>query len=180
MVVAIYVYLAVAFLVAIVAIRRGRIGWRWFTASVLLSPLLAGLLLILLPRVRAVHPGLVRRGRKWPLNTIPMPADAGIRIIRHADTQLVPCDILINGAVVGAVDPDSVIELRVPSGQLRVEARMAWAESPPLTVRTMPGNRIDIELIHRKDTIWSKIFPTDSHLALRRVDATPIAAHQVA
>jgi hypothetical protein len=172
MVAAIYVYLAVCFLVAIVAIRRGRTGWRWFTASLLLTPLLPGLLLILLPRVRPVHPGL-RHGPKWPLNTIPMPADAGIRIIRHPDPQLVPCDILINGAVVGAVDPDSIIELRVPSGRLRIEARMALAESPPLTVWTVPGNRIDLELIHRKDTIWSKIFPTDTHLALRRLEPAP-------
>jgi hypothetical protein len=178
MVVAIYIYLAVAFLVAVMAMRRGRIGWRWFTAAVLLSPLLAGLVLILLPRVRPVHPGLVRRGPRWPLNTIPMPADAGIRIVRHADRRLVPCDILINGAIVGAVDPDSAIELRVPSGHLRVEARMALAESRPLMVRTAPGNRIDLELIHRSDTLWSKLFPTDTHLLLRPMTAAP--AHQAA
>jgi len=178
MVVAIYIYLAVAFLVAVMAMRRGRIGWRWFTAAVLLSPLLAGVVLILLPRVRPVHPGLVRRGPRWPLNTIPMPADAGIRIIRHADTRLVPCDILINGAVVGAIDPDSAIELRVPSGRLRVEARMGLAESRPLMVRTAPGNRIDLELIHRSDTLWSKLFPTDTHLSLRPMAVSP--AHQAA
>jgi hypothetical protein len=183
MVVAIYVYLAVAFLVAIMAMRRGRIGWRWFTAAVLLSPLVAVVVLALLPRVRPVHPGLVRRGPKWPLNTIPMPADAGIRIIRHADLRRTPCDILINGAIVGTVDPDSVIELRVPSGHLRVEARMDWAESRPLMVRTAPGNRVDLEISHRSGslvTFWAKIFPTDTYLSLRRVPAPTTAAHQAA
>ena len=54
MVVAIYVYLAVAFLVAIVAIRRGRIGWRWFTASVYCRRCWRAVA-HLLPRVRPVH-----------------------------------------------------------------------------------------------------------------------------
>ena len=91
MVLAIYVYLAVAFLVAIIAMMRGRIGWRWFMASVLLSPLLAGLMLILLPRVRPVHrvwSGVAGNGRSTSFRCPPIPASAlsatPMRGSRHA------------------------------------------------------------------------------------------------
>ena len=44
-------WFAIAIIVGIAADTRGRNGFGWFTIAVLLSPLIAGLLLLALPRV---------------------------------------------------------------------------------------------------------------------------------
>ena len=49
----IYLYFVLAFLVALIAVNRGRIGWRWFLIALFASPLIAGLLVLALPREQA-------------------------------------------------------------------------------------------------------------------------------
>jgi NhaP-type Na+/H+ and K+/H+ antiporter len=54
LVVAAFIWIVFAIIVAVAANTRGRLAFAWFFISVLLSPLLAGLLLLAQPRFTAI------------------------------------------------------------------------------------------------------------------------------
>jgi hypothetical protein len=171
----IFLYLMLAVAVAFIAMIRDRRGLPWFFTALFLSPLIAGLLVMALPRGRGAYWYADLEHQPLPPGVVPMPADAKIRIIRKLGRdEPRACEIFVNGAEVGIVEPGSIIDFRVPSGRLQVEACIDWAESTPLKVETRPGQRIDIEVANHGGKFlkaWSRAFPTDRYLSLRRLPA---------
>jgi hypothetical protein len=176
----IYLYFILTIVVAMIASIRGRAAWPWFLAAIFLSPVIAGLLVLALPRQKPAFWYSEWDEQPLPRGLVPMPANSKIRIIRHIGKpdQQRPCEIYVNGADIGAVEPGTIIDFPVPSGRLIVEARIAWAESRPLTVNTIPGQRVDIEVSNQGGpllALWARALPTDRYLALRRVPVMPAA-----
>jgi len=174
----IYLYFLLAFLVGIMAAVRGRMAWPWFVIALFLTPVIAGLVLVSLPTLKGSHWYSDWEDKPLPRGIIPMPANSRIRIIRRfsrVDDHR-SCEIFVIGAEVGTVAPGSVVEFPVPSGRLTVEACIDWADSPPLTVEAVPGQRVDIEVSNRGGpllALWAKAFPTESYLRLRPVRHPP-------
>jgi hypothetical protein len=54
--------------------------------------------------------------------------------------------IFIDGAQVGTIARDAVLDLEVPSGPHTIEARIDWGRSQPLTIEATPDQRIEIEV----------------------------------
>jgi hypothetical protein len=50
--------------------------------------------------------------------------------------------ILVNGAEVGIIARNSVLDVEVPCGMITVEARLDWGRSQPLTIEATPGSRL--------------------------------------
>jgi hypothetical protein len=75
-----------------------------------------------------------------------------IRIVRTSpnwwkDTFL-SIRIFANGAEVGKIGRNSVLDFRVPKGSIAITARhMGVVTSPPLIVEATPDHRIDFELL---------------------------------
>ena len=80
--------------------------------------------------------------------------------------------IFINGAKVGNIGRDDVLDLAVPSGPLTIEARIDWARSQPLTIEAMPDRRIDIEVSNHWGALlalWGVTFGYRTYLTLKRL-----------
>jgi hypothetical protein len=164
----VYIYLLGAVLVAMMASIRGRRAWRWFLIALVITPIAAGILVVVLPQ------------RPLP----PLPPSAGeilepltrstLRIIRPPSRfdALRPYVIYVNDKEIGTVAQDSVIDFPVPSGQLLIEAYCDWAGSPPLTVEIAPFARVDIEVMNMRGPIgslWSIAFRPNHYLTLRHL-----------
>jgi hypothetical protein len=173
----IYLYFALAFLVAIMAAIRGRAGWRWFLIALFLTPLISGILVLALPRQ---HEALHRLGNPAASPVIPMPMDAKIRVIAPpaASDRGLSFEIYVNGAHIGLVHSGGVVDFPVPSGRLFVEASDRWTASRPVAIETAPGQCVDLEVSSNNNgsslALWS-LFARHSPLALRRVPA-PVAS----
>jgi len=82
--------------------------------------------------------------------------------------------ILVNGAEVGLIARDSVLDVEVPCGIITVEARLDWGRSQPLTIEATPGKRIDIEVSNHWGALlalWGSTFGYRNYLLLKRVAA---------
>ena len=82
-----------------------------------------------------------------------------------------PYEIFINGAFIGTLARNRVIEFRVPSGSLVVEVRTGRVGSRPLMVETSPERNVEIEVWNRGGTlraIWAATLGSDEFLALRQ------------
>ena len=166
----VYIYLLGAVLVAMMASIRGRRAWRWFLIALFITPLAAGILVVVLPRLPPA-PLLPSAGEILEPLTQSM-----LRIIRGPSRfdALRPYVIYVNDKEIGIVAHDSVVDFPVPSGQLVIEAYCDWAGSPPLTVEIAPFERIDIEVVNPRRPLtaaWAATFRPNSYLWLRRLPA---------
>jgi hypothetical protein len=99
-----------------------------------------------------------------------------LRIVRrsgYADA-LRSYKILVNGAAVGSVARNSVLDLEVPCGPLTIEARVDWARSPPLAIEAVPGKRTEIEVSNYWGALlglWAVTFGYRSYLLLKQLPA---------
>jgi len=171
-----YLYFVLSFLVGIIASIRGRPGWRWFFIAVFTTPLVAGLLVMALPRQL---PPLETRSPP----VVPMRADSTIRVIRlpSSSDKLRPYRIFINGAEVGEVVDNSIVDFHVPSGELAVEARIDWGASLPLLIELPPGGRVNVDVSNRWGPVfglWAMLFRRRRYLKLTQVPAEPGAARR--
>jgi hypothetical protein len=173
----VYLYFMLAVLIGMVAIVRGRSWLRWFLISLFITPVIAGLLVLVLPTVRQGH-GFHHDFSFMSAHHIEAPpADSMLRIVRlssYSERQY-PYDIFINGAFVRAVDRNGVVELHVPSGALVVEARTGRFGSRPLLVETAPGHKVEIEVSNRGGVlraIWAATLGSDEFLKLEQRAAT--------
>jgi hypothetical protein len=104
-------------------------------------------------------------------------ATCTLRIVRgsgYAD-RLRSYKIFINGAQVGTIARDAVLDLEVPSGPLTIEARIDWGRSQPLTIEATPDQRIEIEVSNHWGTllaIWAITFGFRTYLTLKRLPAS--------
>jgi len=105
---------------------------------------------------------------------MPTNALSKLRIIRrsgYADS-LRSYKIIVNGSKVGTIARDSVLDVEVPSGPLRIEARIDWGRSRPLLIDAAPDQRIDIEVANHWGALlalWAVTFGLGSYLILTRL-----------
>ncbi|MEJ2378651.1 MAG: hypothetical protein P8Y71_25820 [Pseudolabrys sp.] len=148
----IYLYLILAVGVGFLASVRGHSGWLWCLIAVFTTPLIGGLVVMALPRLS--H-GAVSEPQPEPYvgapQIVPMPANSTIRVIRLSGftDRFRPYRIRVNGALVGTVPRNCVVDFHVPSGELVVEACIDWGGSRPLMIETEPGSRVDLEVRNR-------------------------------
>jgi hypothetical protein len=100
-----------------------------------------------------------------------------LRFVRgsgYAD-RLRPYKIFINGAQVGTIARDAVLDVEVPSGPLTVEARIDWGRSRPLTIEAAPDQKIEIEVSNHWGTplaLWAITFGFRTYLTLKCIPAS--------
>jgi hypothetical protein len=107
-----------------------------------------------------------------------MPAGdkCALRIIRRSQfaDYLRSYRIFVNGAQVGTIARDSVLDLQVPSGPLTLEARLDWGRSRPLAIDTRPGQKIEVEVSNTWGALlalWGVTFGFRSYLTLTQLNA---------
>ena len=162
----IYLYFLLAMLVGIIATGRGRSWWRWFLISLFVTPLIAGLLVLVLPREHSVYFSSEYQGEARP-------ADCLLRIIRLSgySERLRPYDVLINGALIGTIARNRVVDFRIPSGTYIIEIRTGRLGSRPLMIEAMPNHTIEIEVWNRGGplrAIWAATLGSDDFLTIRQ------------
>jgi hypothetical protein len=178
----IYLYFLLAILIGIVASARGRTWWRWFLISLFITPVIAGLLVLVFPREHMAHRFSEHFGFGHAHQIDAAPADSTLRVVRLSSfsERRHPYEIFVNGAFIGTLVRNRVIEFRVPSGTLVVEVRTGRVGSRPLMVETSPERNVEVEVWNRGGTlraIWAATIGSDEFLALRqRPTATASAA----
>jgi hypothetical protein len=73
---------------------------------------------------------------------------------------------------VGTIARNSTLDLEVPSGRLKVEARLDWGRSAPLEIDGTPDGTVEIEVSNRWGVwlaLWAITFGYHSYLMLRRL-----------
>jgi hypothetical protein len=99
-----------------------------------------------------------------------------LRIVRrsgYADA-LRSYKIFINGAGVGSIARNSVLDLEIPSGPLTIEARVDWGRSRPLAIEAVPGKKTEIEVSNHWGALlswWAITFGYRSYLMLKQLPA---------
>jgi hypothetical protein len=101
-----------------------------------------------------------------------------LRVFRHSGyvDKLRKYKILVNGSEVGAIARNSVVDFTVPSGAVKITARIDWCRSQPLLVEVRPGKRVEIEVFNRRGAFLaglSTIFARGSYLTLKRIPTPP-------
>jgi len=83
--------------------------------------------------------------------------------------------IFVNDGPVGTVGRDAVLNVEIPSGPLKVQARIDWAESRPLMIEVAPNEKIQIEVSNRWGVLlglWGVTFGFRSYLKLERLQSS--------
>jgi hypothetical protein len=99
-----------------------------------------------------------------------------LRIVRgsgYAD-RIRRYKIYINGAQVGTIARNALLDLEVPCGPLTVDARIDWGRSQPLTIDARPDRRIEIDVSNHWGALlalWGITFGFRSYLILKRLDS---------
>ncbi len=78
----------------------------------------------------------------------------------------------INDRQVGTIMRNSVLELEVPSGPLKIEARIDWGRSEPLYIEAPAGKTVAIEVANHWGAllaIWAITFGSKSYLTLKQL-----------
>jgi hypothetical protein len=170
----IYLYFVLAVLVAIMASIRGRSAWRWFLIALFITPLISGLLVMALPQQPRISGSCDDLGLASAADATLAPADCTIRVIRlsgYLDRRSA-YEIFVNGARIGIITHDSVVDFNVPCGTLLIEARSGWGGSRPLTVNVAPEHSAEIEVSNRWGpllAIWAVTFRRGSYLTVREL-----------
>jgi hypothetical protein len=96
-----------------------------------------------------------------------------IRGSRYVDA-LRSYKIFINDSEVGTLSRDSVLEIDAPSGALRIDARIDWGRSRPLSINISPGRIVEIEVSNEWSSLlalWAITFGKNNYLTLRQLPA---------
>jgi hypothetical protein len=103
-----------------------------------------------------------------------MAPDGQIKIVRHgayAD-MLRSYKIFVNDKAAGTLARNSDLSVAVPSGQIKIEARVDWGRSAPLVVNVAPGQTVTVEVSNRWGSLlslWASTFGAQSYLKLEEV-----------
>lgn len=162
----IYLYFLLAILIGVIATFRGRAWWRWFLISLFITPLIAGLLVMVLPKEHAAYVLSEYQAE-------PEPADCLLRIIRLSNysERLHPYDVYISGAFIGTISRNRVADFWVPSGTHVIEIRTGRLGSRPLMIVTKPDHIVEIEVWNWGGTlraIWAATLGSDEFLTIRQ------------
>ena len=80
--------------------------------------------------------------------------------------------ILVNGAQVGIIARNGVLDVEVPSGQITIEARVDWGRSQALAVEAVPNQTIEIEVANNWGALlalWAITFGSRTYLTLKNL-----------
>jgi hypothetical protein len=105
---------------------------------------------------------------------MPTGATSKLKIVRqggYSDT-LRSYKIFVNDDLVGNVARNSVLDLDVPSGAVKVQARIDWGRSRPLVVNAAPNQTIEVEVSNNWGPllgIWGATFGAGSYLLLKEL-----------
>jgi hypothetical protein len=105
---------------------------------------------------------------------MPAAATCHLKIIRrggYADA-LRSYKIFINGEQVCSIARNATLALDAPSGPLKIEARVDWGKSFPLTIEAAPNQSIEIEVSNHWGallSLWAITFGYRSYLILKQV-----------
>jgi hypothetical protein len=162
----IYLYFFLAVLIGTIATIWGRSWWRWFLISLFLTPLIAGLLVMVLPREHGWY-------ARSEYQAEPGLANCLLRIIRLSNysERVRSYDILINGALIGTIARNRVVEFRVPAGTHVIEMRSGRVGSVPLVIEATPDRIVEIEVWNRGGTlraIWAATLGSGEFLTIRQ------------
>lgn len=105
---------------------------------------------------------------------MPTGGTSKLKIIRHSGyaDRLRSYKIFVNDKHVGNVARNSVLDLEVPSGPLKVQARIDWGRSRQLVVNAAPNQTIEIEVSNRWGPflgLWGATFGAGSYLLLKQL-----------
>jgi hypothetical protein len=108
---------------------------------------------------------------------MPTGATSKLKIVRRGGytDKLRAYKIFVNDEQVGTIDRNSVLNLEVPSGPLKVQARLDWTESRPLMTEAAPDRMIEIEVSNRWGLLlamWGSTFGFRSYLKLEQLQSS--------
>ena len=78
--------------------------------------------------------------------------------------------ILVDGRPVGRLDPRGRLDVTVPPGFHRIEARVDWCRSRPMDIDLRPGEAVGVEVTNTYGAIlalWAITFGMFDYLTLR-------------
>jgi hypothetical protein len=96
-----------------------------------------------------------------------------LRIVRrggYAD-MLRSYKIFVNDEATGSIARNSVLDLDVPSGPLKVEARVDWGRSQPVMIEAQPDQTVEVEVSNHWGpwlAPWAITFGASSYLTLKQ------------
>jgi hypothetical protein len=82
--------------------------------------------------------------------------------------------ILLNGKVAGSIGNNSTVEIAAPAGAITIEAKIDWGRSNALTINTVPGQTIEVEVRNYWGpllALWAITFGKNSYLRLTQRSA---------
>jgi hypothetical protein len=105
---------------------------------------------------------------------MPQGATSKLKIIRHGGytDRLRLYKIFVNDEHVGNIGHNSVLDLEVPSGAVKVQARIDWGRSRPLDLNTSPNQTIELEVSNHWGpflVLWGATFGAGSYLLLKQL-----------
>jgi len=83
--------------------------------------------------------------------------------------------IFVNDVHAGNVARNGVLDLEVPSGPVKVEARIDWGRSEPLVLNAAPNQMIEVEVSNHWSpflAIWGATFGYRNYLLLKRIGSS--------
>jgi hypothetical protein len=101
-----------------------------------------------------------------------MTGDAKLKVLRSGGytDMLRAYKIFINGEAIGSISRNGVLESEVPSGRLKIEARVDWGRSQPLVLDVAPGQTVTVEVSNHWGAwlaLWAIIFDAQSYLEIK-------------
>ena len=105
---------------------------------------------------------------------MPTGATSKLKIVRQGgySDRLRSYKIFVNDEHVGTVAHNSVLDLDVPSGTVKVQARIDWGRSRPLIVNAEPNQAIEVEVSNNWGPLlglWGATFGSGSYLLLKEL-----------
>ena len=106
---------------------------------------------------------------------MPTGATSKLKIVRHGgySDRLRSYKVFVNDEHVGNVARNSALDLDVPSGAVKVQARIDWGRSRPLVVNAAPNQTVEVEVSNNWGPllgIWGATFGAGSYLLLRELN----------
>ena len=79
---------------------------------------------------------------------MPEAPTANLKVVRRSGYSdlLRSYKIFVNDVYVGIIARNDVLDLAIPAGPVKVEARIDWTKSEPLTVDAAPNQTIEVEV----------------------------------
>jgi len=107
---------------------------------------------------------------------MPQDGNSRLKIVRHGGytDSLRSYKIFLDDKPVGTIARNAVLELDIPSGPHKLQAKVDWCQSPPLTIQAAPNQSVEVEVTNHWGAwlaLWGVTFGYATYL-----DLTPVRA----